>query len=332
MEKFNSYNKDTISNLISLREGETKFGEKIQFSPSLETLKNSTAKYVIFGIPEDIGVRANHGKPGTSTAWKAFLSSFLNLQANEFNQPKNCLLLGEIDCGEWMAQAETVLVDDPRYLQKLGDLVAEIDILVSETVFKIVSAGKTPIIIGGGHNNAFGNIKGTSTALKKSINVLNIDAHTDLRTTDYRHSGNGFSYALEAGFMEKYLVFGLHKNYTSHAIFEKMKASKNLDFHLFENLLKMSSKEKENALQQSVDFLGDGMGLEIDCDAIANFQSSAMTPSGFSVNEVRNFIDLLKNQSPHYLHICEASAKENPMIGKALAYFVSDFIRRDLSN
>lgn len=331
MEKLNLYTQDTISNLISIREGETKFGEKIQFISSLENMKNSDANYVIFGIPEDIGVRANHGKPGTSTAWEAFLSRFLNLQANEYNQPKNCLLLGEIDCGEWMAKAISISTKANNFHQQLGKLVSELDKTVSAIVSQIISVGKIPIIIGGGHNNAYGNIKGTSTALGSPINVLNIDAHTDLRSVDYRHSGNGFSYAFEAGFLKKYTVFGLHKNYTSQAIFEKMNTSENIDFTLFENLLKMTLNEKEAALQKSIDFLGGNIALEIDCDAIANFQSSAMTPSGFSVEEVRNFIDLLKKQSPHYLHICEASAQENPTIGKVLAYFVSDFIRKDVS-
>jgi formiminoglutamase len=33
------------------------------------SLQNSEAKYVIIGIPEDIGIRANFGRPGPS-AWE----------------------------------------------------------------------------------------------------------------------------------------------------------------------------------------------------------------------------------------------------------------------
>jgi formiminoglutamase len=29
------------------------------------------AKYVIIGIPEDIGIRANFGRPGAASAWEA---------------------------------------------------------------------------------------------------------------------------------------------------------------------------------------------------------------------------------------------------------------------
>lgn len=76
----------------------------------------------------------------------------------------------------------------------------KIDAVVAETVKKILSAGKIPITIGGGHNNAFGIIKGASEAFEKPVNVLNIDAHTDLRKLEHRHSGNGFSFALKKGF------------------------------------------------------------------------------------------------------------------------------------
>lgn len=329
MEHFNLYTKESVSNFISTRKGETKFGQKIQFIPSFEALEHSEAEFVIFGIPEDIGVRANHGKPGTASAWEAFLSSFLNLQANQYNDPENCVLLGEIPCKELMKKAASISLKNANYHKKLGDLVSELDEMVSKTVCRIVSSGKTPIIIGGGHNNAYGNIKGTSVAMKKAINVLNIDAHTDLRNTDFRHSGNGFSYTMSEGFLKNYAVFGLHKNYTPNAVFNQMDISKNNYYELFEDLLPLSSENKVLRLQKSIDFLEANFGLEIDCDAMANFPSSAITPSGFSVDELRNFINILKKQRPHYLHICEASAKESPLVGKALAYFVSDFIRKE---
>ena len=89
---------------------------------------------------------------------------------------------------------------------------------MTNLIFKIVSAGKTPIVIGGGHNNAYGNIKGTSLALNKPINVINFDAHTDFRALEGRHSGNGFSYAFQEGFLNNYFIFGIHENYSSKAV------------------------------------------------------------------------------------------------------------------
>jgi formiminoglutamase len=49
---------------------------------------------------------------------------------------------------------------------------------------------------------------------KENVNAINFDAHSD-RILEGRHSGNGFSYAYEEGFLKKYFIFGLHENYTS---------------------------------------------------------------------------------------------------------------------
>lgn len=330
MKGLKVYNYRDIKPWISSRKGEKKFGEKLIFISDIEELQDTKAEFVLFGIPEDIGVRANHGKKGTSEAWKIALKSLVNIQANRYNDAEKLLVLGELNCEEWMEKASFLDTEDPNYFAKMGDFVKQIDSLVSEIVQKIIEAGKTPIIIGGGHNNAYGNIKGASKAIGDPINVMNIDAHTDLRQLEHRHSGNGFSYAIEDQYLRKYHVFGLHKNYTPEYIFEEMYNSENLSFSLLEDLA-MFPDELNRRFSQEIDQLKThNFGLELDCDSIAGFSSSAISPAGFSVNDIRNFIQLTaKEGNCRYFHICEAApAKENAVeIGKALSYFISDFIR-----
>ena len=73
-------------------------GERVQFlktnSEWPEVLQESSAKYVLLGIPEDFGVKANYGIGGTDTAWLSFLASFLNIQSNDYLTGENTLLLG----------------------------------------------------------------------------------------------------------------------------------------------------------------------------------------------------------------------------------------------
>ena len=76
------YSEKELASFIKKRAGETKFGEKVCFVETLEDLKKHPAKYVLVGIPEDIGVRANYGNPGTSIAWEAALGNLLNIQHN----------------------------------------------------------------------------------------------------------------------------------------------------------------------------------------------------------------------------------------------------------
>ena len=325
---------ETLEKIISKRDGETKIGEKLRYCYSLEDIAESDAHYVLFGIAEDFGVRANYGKQGTAKAWDAFLSTFVNIQENEYNKGENILLLGHI----------SVTPDDIKYTspkEVLGEIVNRIDKKVAFIVKTIVAAGKIPIIIGGGHNNAYGNIKGASQGMNETINVVNIDAHTDLRTTDYRHSGNGFSYALsfdqpEEASLDKYTVFGLHKNYTPQYIFDLFKKHEDrLQYYLLED----SWQSDLSLVQQFDDCLAfisqKAFGLELDCDAITDFPSSAFTPSGLAINSVRQFVMRAASQKHcTYFHICEASPKRKKagQTGKAIRYFVTDFIRTHHAN
>ena len=104
------------------------------------------------------------------------------------------------------------------YINKARKIVEEIDKEVTYYVSMIIRSGKIPIVVGGGHNNAYGMLKGSSLALNKPINAINMDAHSDFRSLEGRHSGNGFSYAFYEGFLSKYTVFGLQENYSSKSV------------------------------------------------------------------------------------------------------------------
>src|SRR5690606_11481639 len=326
------YSEKDVVSFIRKRAGEIKFGEKVSFIETLENLKNNKAKYVLLGIPEDIGVRANYGNPGTSKAWEASLGSLLNIQQNHLTNAENVILLGEIDSETQMKQAEEISKEENHYAEELGELVTQIDHKVSEVIKAIVEAGKFPIIIGGGHNNSFGNLKGTSEALKKPINCINFDAHTDFRSLEHRHSGNGFSYAFVDGFLQKYFIFGLHRNYTSEAVFNSMeKNSHRVNFNLFEDISIKQTLSFSEALKEAENFCcNENFGIELDLDAIEMMGSSAISPSGFTLNEARKFVSYFsKNSNASYLHICEGSPSAGifpNQVGKAIAYLVSDVI------
>ncbi len=324
------YQKQEIEALVKHRKGEVKLGEQIKFIQSLEELEELEDYHILIGIPEDIGIRANYGRPGAKHTWNHFLEAFLNIQHNEFNPTEKIAILGYLDCKSQQAKAEKITLANEEDYYELGKLVEEVDVILSEVVKKIKEEGHFPIAIGGGHNNALGMIQGCFLANERMVNVLNIDAHTDLRTTDYRHSGNGFSYAIEKGFLNYYYMFGIHKNYTPQYILQRMNKTKNIDFYLFEDLVHLSSMDLLVKMKNAVNFLKNDFGLEIDCDAIADFSASAKTPSGFSLNNIRSFMKLARKENLQYIHICEADASNDLQVGKSLTYLVSDFLRRDI--
>ncbi len=323
MDSFKIYTKEDIKVYVKPRKGETKLGEKIQIlnGPlSAQHLKIFEAKVVLLGIPEDIGIRANYGIGGAKTAWPTFLTAFLNLQQNIFLNGEDILLLGHFEIGE----------PEEDNIESLRQKTALIDDLVSPVIETIVKAGKIPVVIGGGHNNAYPIISGTSWALSQKINVINIDAHTDLRDVDEgRHSGNGFSSAFAHKLLAGYTGFGIHQNYISETL---MNYSQNNPVKLvyFDDFL---SKDQSpiNTFKSITESVKSPCGLEIDLDSIAGVLASAATPSGFGLNEVRKMI-LATAKKFCYLHLCEGAQKlENGQtdlfIGKTLSYLVSDFVK-----
>ncbi|WP_452224577.1 formimidoylglutamase [Lacinutrix chionoecetis] len=328
--------KSNAEALITKRANETKFGEQIITLLSLtniyDDIKNLDVKYVLVGLPEDVGVFANYGKSGTCKAWDAAIKVLLNTQSNQYNIAGKLLILGHLDFTEEQEQLLQWDQNEPKDIKRARKLVAEIDKEVSDLIYNIVKAGKIPIIIGGGHNNAYGNIKGTSLALHKKINVINLDAHTDFRALEGRHSGNGFSYAFAEGFLKRYFIFGMHENYTSQTVLDSASDSKGkIQFNTFEDLEIKKTVKFKSELKEALDFVSkDNFGIEIDCDAIINIPSSAQTPSGFSVNHARQFVHYFGSHSQaKYLHICEAAPTKKTItqVGKLIAYLITDFIK-----
>jgi formiminoglutamase len=339
MEKLVPFTMNDLAKITNHRSGEIKFGEKMLTVPKgqdpFSFLLTTDANYVLLGIPEDIGIRANYGRPGAASAWENAIKNIANIQHNRFCKGSQLLILGSIDVSEEMREVESLDFNDIDDRSKLSQLVEKIDKEVSHIIFNIVKSGKTPIIIGGGHNNSYGNIKGTALAKGKPVNAINFDAHSDFRILEGRHSGNGFSYAYEEGFLKKYYIFGLHENYTSKSVLDLIKKTEDRVRYTTYDCLNIR-KEKEFApeMELALDFVkNDCYGIEVDLDAVPNIASSAMTPSGFSVEELRQFVSFFGNhKNAAYLHICEGAPdlgeeKNNHLIGKLIGYLVTDFIK-----
>lgn len=319
-----------IDERISKRPGETKLGERIQLADAgnwEESVRTSSARYVLIGIPEDIGVRANLGVGGAHTVWEAALKALLNVQQTSVLDGAAILLLGWFDFTNGLAASERMDV------AKLRVIVENIDELIYPVVQQIVAAGKIPIAIGGGHNNAFPLLKGSSLALDQSVNAINLDAHSDYRIQEGRHSGNGFRYAKVEGYLDKYAMVALHQNYNSEAVLNDIKQSPDLHFSFYEDIFLRGKQTYTAAVAAGLEHVnGKPAGIELDLDCIENVLSSAVTPCGITTLQARQYIHAAKNSNPVYLHIPEGAVslrdgRSASSTGKLIAYLVTDFIR-----
>jgi formiminoglutamase len=105
-------------------------------------------------------------------------------------------------------------------------------------------------------------------------------------------------------------------------------------YNTYDEIKLRHQKDFKEEMCNALEFIkNDFFGLEIDLDAIPNIASSAMTLSGFSVEELRQFIYYFsQNQNASYLHICEGAPvlgeeKNNHLTGKLIGYLVTDFIK-----
>lgn len=339
MKHIEIYTQKDILQFTRKRSNETKFGEDVIVINDAKhwekELQNPDCKFVLLGIPEDIGVRANYGRGGAHTAWKPALESFLSQQSNAFLNAKQCLVLGHVYVEDLMERSNELTSKAKSDIAGLRELVAEVDKRVTGIVQKIIEASKIPLIIGGGHNNSYPIIKGCSQALAKKINVINCDPHTDFRPLEGRHSGNGFSYAYKENYVNNYSVCCLHEQYNTASVLEDFtKNNAHLYFSSYEDVFVRESKAFSTALNQNIAFVKNlSCGVEIDLDAITNVPSSAKTSSGISPVQARQYVYQCGHQlNALYLHIAEGAPilshiKADNKTGKLIAYLISDFMK-----
>src|SRR5690349_473423 len=104
MKHFKPYSRHDILSHTNIRRFVTRVGERVHVpddkSNITTSIENSNCPYILFGIPEDIGIRANMGLGGADTAWNSFLPAFLNIQSNDFFSGDEVLMLGYFDFSE----------------------------------------------------------------------------------------------------------------------------------------------------------------------------------------------------------------------------------------
>src|SRR5690606_12993605 len=326
------FDKATLQSYFSPRSGEVKLGESISTLDAEDWrtwLRHTAADIIILGAPEDIGVRANHGIGGADTAWQSFLSAFLNIQYNKFFPLDRVGLLGTLNVAKLM---EDCTAD--ASIAALRAATEQVDELLAPVIEYIVSLGKIPVLIGGGHNNAYPLLKGLSMGKNAPINVINMDAHADFRALEGRRSCNGFSYARYDGYLNRYAALGLQHAYNNPAMVQAFEEQFDLLAIWWEDIYLSEKFPFETALAAGLQHVNDGyFGIELDLDCLQDTLSSAQTPMGFSrIDAVNYSYTAARDAHAAYLHITEGvfvrkDGLQFAMIGKLISYLVQAFVK-----
>ena len=143
---------------------------------------HETPKVVILGFPSDEGVGRNGGRVGAAQGPDAIRQVLYRMTSDIENlEAFTGVLEHTIDVGNLELSGE-VEQDQTR----LGEVLAP-----------YISRGVIPIVLGGGHETAYGHFLGYAIA-KQDISILNWDAHADVRELKdgKAHSGSPFRQAI----------------------------------------------------------------------------------------------------------------------------------------
>ncbi len=319
------------------RSGEIKLAQKITFpvadlslSSQLEKFKAQGGQFVFLGINEDIGPQGNLGRGGSGNGFEATIKQFINFQSNEFLNGQEILILGEIQISD--------LAVNNQDLNSVRDAVSQLDKRVIELVSIIKKTKLEPIVIGGGHNNAYGLLMACSNTLKTPMSAVNLDPHSDFRAKEGRHSGNGFSYAASDGGLAQYHVLGLHELKNNAESLQQLKAFGGT-WHTFQQIWVRREVSLEHALleiSRKVNISSLPLGLELDVDAITQFPSSAETSAGIPLLDAAYYISYIARHCDcQYLHLAEAAPICHPsseeagyrQVGQSLSELVYAYIQ-----
>ena len=190
-------------------------------------------------------------------------------------------------------------------LYDAGKVVATIDLESSQShlslhVSKLIKNNHFPIILGGGHEVAYASYLGFYDSLesKKSIAIINFDAHFDLRLSDEATSGTPF--AQIADFCQAnnrafdYMCLGISQAANTQALFKRAK-----DLHVrFIDDTKMTYHHLEKIKKELDNFLQskEHIYITIDTDVFVAHCApavSAVAARGIEINLVYDLLEYL---------------------------------------
>jgi formiminoglutamase len=166
---------------LAPRADDPRLGEIVEFWTG-DPASLRPGRAVLLGFPQDEGVRRNKGRPGAAEAPAEIRRCLHRLtpwdgETNVDLSPTPPLDLGNLRIDEDLEQTQA----------HLGEIVAA-----------LLERGAVPIVLGGGHETAYGVYLGY-VATGRPVGIVNIDAHLDVRPLidGLGDSGSPFRQVLE---------------------------------------------------------------------------------------------------------------------------------------
>ncbi|GLR14159.1 formimidoylglutamase [Chitinimonas prasina] len=161
----------------------------------------------LLGFACHAGVQRNHGRPGAEEGPLALRKALANLA--------------------WHHEGH---IYDAGNVRCVGDALEEAQQELGRQVTHLLQRGHFPLVLGGGHEIAYGSFLGLARHAELQgrpprIGIINLDAHFDLRAGERGSSGTPFRQIAEACAANRmsfnYLVYGISEPGNTEALFHR---------------------------------------------------------------------------------------------------------------
>lgn len=163
----------------------------------------------LLGFASDAGVKRNEGRPGAHKGPPAIRRALAPLA---WHRQGPAFDAGDVECQ--------------------GDALEDAQYNLGEQVAQLLDGGHLPIVLGGGHEIAFGSWQGLAHHVEAlgekapKVGIINLDAHFDLRDPGYvRSSGTPFTQISEQceqrGWSFQYACLGVSRASNTQALFQR---------------------------------------------------------------------------------------------------------------
>lgn len=246
------------------------------------SIKTPGLMIVLLGYACEEGVKRNHGRVGAK-AGPDIIKTHIGKMPNHLSAEVQF-----VDCG-------TIECDD-------GDMEAAQNMLSQKTT-QLLERNAFPILLGGGHDIAYGHYNGIRNHIgnDKTIGIINFDAHFDLRPNENgNNSGTPFFQIAQDCKTNntdfKYLCLGIREDGNDRISFE---SAKNMGVEWID-IRGFSMQHLDNVLNTVRQFIDevDYIYVSIDLDGFSSAYApgvSSPSPMGYSPDIVLESLNTIIN-------------------------------------
>ncbi len=268
--------------------------EKVKLDAEETMAANTIA---LLGYACDEGVKRNQGRVGAIAGPDAIRTQ-LGKMPNHLNAEVSFVDCGNVECEH-------------------GDMEAAQSIL-EQKVSQFLANNTFPIIIGGGHDIAYGHYNGilNYAGKDKTVGIINFDAHFDLRSNEKGNNSGTPFYQIAQDCKDKgsafnYLCLGIRKDANDKILFQ---AANDLGVDYIENN-EFSMEHAKSIVRKLLDFIQkvDHIYVTIDLDGFSSAYApgvSAPSPMGFRPKIVLETLEIIiKSKKLISMDIAEMNPK-----------------------